>query len=118
MSRAAPPPPTLPTAVWASGIGDEEKGNGTLPSPMLVPSLPSRPPHVFRRSTAALHRHGGGSRPTQLGGVAEETSCRKTPLSAPMEDLQTRLREKLHSKLDGGSLLSPVTVAKGQEVCT
>ena len=33
-----------------------------------------------------------------------------------MEDLQTRLREKLHSKLDGGSLLSPVTVAKGQEV--
>ena len=113
MSRAAPPPPTLPTAVWASGIGDEEKDNEPPPSPLLVPSLPSRPPHVFRRSTAALYR-----RPTQLGGVAEETSCRKTPLSAPMEDLQTRLREKLHSKLDGGSLLSPVTVAKGQEVCT
>ena len=118
MPRAAPPPPTLPTAVWASGIGNEEKDNEPpLPSPLLVPSLPSRPPHVFRRSTAALYRHGGGSRPTQLGGVAEETSCRKTPLSAPMEDLQTRLREKLHSKLDGGSLLSPVTVAKGQEVC-
>ena len=33
-----------------------------------------------------------------------------------MDDLQTRLREKLHSKLDGGSLLSPLTVAMGQEV--
>ena len=117
-----PPPPPLPTDVWASSLGDEEKDNEPLPSPLLVPSLPSRPPHVFRRSTAALNRHGSGSRPTPLGGVADETSCRKTPpapktpLSATMEDLQTRLREKLHSKLDGGSLLSPVTVAKGQEV--
>ena len=102
-----PPPPPLPTDVWASP-GDGEKGNEPLPSPL--------PPHVFRRSTAALHRHGGGSRPTPLGVVADESSCRKTPLSAPMEDLQTRLREKLHSKLDGGSLLSPVTVAQGQEV--
>ena len=33
-----------------------------------------------------------------------------------MDDLQTRLREKLHAKLDGGSLLSPLTVAMGQEV--
>ncbi len=33
-----------------------------------------------------------------------------------MEELQEAIREKMHLKLDGGSLFSPETIAKGQEV--
>jgi hypothetical protein len=100
-------PPPLPADVWASPCDVEGKGEPpappSVPSPP-VPSLSSRPPHVFRRP-----RHG--STPTPPSRGADQTSCKaKTPLSAPMDDLQTRLREKLHSKLDGGSLLSPLTV--------
>jgi len=116
--RASNMPPPLPADVWASPCDAEKGSEPPVPPPVPsppVPSLSSRPPHVFRRSAAALHRHG--STPTPPSGGADQTSCKaKTPLSAPMDDLQTRLREKLHSKLDGGSLLSPLTVAMGQEV--
>ena len=115
---ASRPPPPLPADVWASPCDAEKGSEPPVPPPVPsppVPSLSSRPPHVFRRSAAALHRHG--STPTPPSGGADQTSCKaKTPLSAPMDDLQTRLREKLHAKLDGGSLLSPLTVAMGQEV--
>lgn len=132
-----PPPPPLPPG---ARVDYDSFDDSPPPPPQPLPRYRERRAGSREGGSQHMRHREGGSRPhgrqrtdsgshhsenTSTGRVLSAMSahCRtgqqpraKTPLSAPMEELQDWVKNKFHSKLDGGNMFSPETKARGHEL--